>query len=87
MLEVLVANNFFYVAVTDDDDRLRALFFADLRLIAFFKDNNYIIIFDYTYKIYASGLLLLYFDIVTRLGVVLLLAYVLMPNKTFEGYK
>lgn len=87
MLEVLLTNNFFYEAITDDDDRLRALFFVDLRLIAFFKDNNYIVIFDYTYKIYASGLLLLYFDIVTRLGVVLLLVYILIPNETFEGYK
>lgn len=30
MLEVLVTNNFFYIAITDDDDRLYALFFADL---------------------------------------------------------
>lgn len=87
MLEVLVANEFFYKVVTDDDYRLRALFFADIRLIALFKDNNYIVIFDYTYKIYASGLLLLCFDIVTRLGIVILLVYVLMPNKTFDRYK
>lgn len=87
MLEVLATNEFFYEVVTDDDNRLRALFFADPRLIALFKDNNYIVIFDYTYKIYASGLLLLCFDIVTRLGLVLLLVYVLILDKTFEGYK
>lgn len=87
MLEVLGTNEFFYEAVTNDDNRLRVLFFADLRLIALFKDNNYVVIFDYTYKIHASGLPILCFDIVTRLGVVLLLAYVLMPDKTFEGYK
>lgn len=89
VLEVLSTNDFFYKIVTDDDDsdRLRALFFANLRLIALFKDNNYVVIFDYIYKIYASGLLILCFDIVTRLSVVILLAYVLMPNKTFDRYK
>lgn len=87
ILKVLATNEFFYEVVTDDDNRLRALFFADPRLIALFKDNNYIVIFDYTYKIYASGLLLLYFDIVTRLGLILLLVYVLILDKTFEGYK
>lgn len=84
---MLVTNNFFYEAVTDDDNRLRALFFADLRLIVLFKDNNYILIFDCIYKIYASGLLLLCFNIITRVGIVLLLVYVLIPNETFEGYK
>lgn len=88
MLKVLTTNDFFYKIVTDDDsNRLRALFFADLRLITLFKDNNYIVIFDCTYKIYASGLLILYFDIVTRLSVVLPLAYILMSNKTFDRYK
>lgn len=87
MLEVLVANEFFYKVVTDDNYRLRVLFFADIRLIALFKDNNYVVIFDCIYKIYASGLLLLCFDIVTRLGIVILLVYILMPNKTFDRYK
>lgn len=84
---MLAANDFFYKVVTDDDNRLRTLFFADLRLIALFKDNNYIVIFDCIYKIYASGLLILCFNIVTRLGIIILLVYVLIPDKTFEGYK
>lgn len=87
MLKVLASNDFFYKVVTDEGNRLRTLFFADLRLIVFFKDNNYVVIFDCTYKIYASGLLILYFDIVTRLGVVIPLAYILMPNETFNRYK
>lgn len=87
MLKVLASNDFFFKIVTDEGNRLRALFFADLRLIAFFKDNNYVVIFDCTYKIYASGLLILCFDIVTRLGVVIPLAYILMPNETFDRYK
>lgn len=87
ILKVLIANEFFYKTITNDDDRLYALFFVDLRLIAFFKNNNYIVIFDCTYKICASGLLLLCFNIITRLSVVLLLAYILIPNETFEGYK
>lgn len=88
MLEVLTTNDFFYKIVTDDDsNRLRVLFFADLRLIALFKDNNYVVIFNYTYKIHASGLPILYFDIVTRLSVVLPLAYMLISNKTFDRYK
>lgn len=84
---MLITNNFFYEVVTDDDNRLYALFFTDLRLIALFKDNNYILIFDYIYKIYTSGLLLLCFNIITRVGIVLLLVYILIPNETFEGYK
>lgn len=85
---MLATNYFFFKILTEDNsNRLRALFFADLRLIAIFKDNNYVVIFDYTYKIYASGLLMLCFNIVTRLGVVILLAYILMSNKTFDRYK
>lgn len=87
VLEVLASNDFFYEVVTDEGNRLRALFFADLRLIVFFKDNNYVVIFDYIYKIHASGLPMLCFDIVTRLGVVIPLAYVLMPDETFDRYK
>lgn len=88
VLEVLTANDFFYKTVTDDDsNRLSALFFADLRLIALFKDNNYVVIFDCIYKIHASGLPILCFDIVTSLSVVIPLAYVLMPDKTFKGYE
>lgn len=88
VLEVLTTNDFFYKIVTDDNsNRLRVLFFADLRLIALFKDNNYIVIFDCIYKIYASGLPILCFDIVTRLSVVLPLAYILISDKTFDRYK
>lgn len=88
MLEVLTTNDFFYKIVTDDDsNRLSALFFADLRLIALFKDNNYVVIFDYIYKIYTSGLPILCFDIVISLSIVIPLTYILMPDKTFKGYE
>lgn len=45
------------------------------------------LIFDCIYNIYLSGLLLLYFDFVIRIRVVLPLAYMLMPDETFDRYE
>lgn len=45
------------------------------------------LIFDYTYNIYSSSLLLLCFDFVIRLSIILPLAYVLIPDKTFDRYE
>lgn len=86
MLELLADSEFYTAYKVDDDNRLRCLFFVYLDFISIFRDNPYVLIFDCTYKVYASGLLLLYFDFVISLGIVLLLAYVLMPNKTFDSY-
>lgn len=86
VLEELVSNEFFTLYIIDKNNRLYCLFFAYPQLISIYKDNCYILIFDYTYKIYASSLLLLYFDFATRLGIVLLLAYVLILGKAFKDY-
>lgn len=82
----LLADSEFYTTYEVDNNRLRYLFFAYPDFISIFRDNPYILIFDYTYKVYASGLPLLYFDFVTSLGIVLPLAYILIPDKTFDGY-
>lgn len=54
--------------------------------MSIFRDNPYVLIFDCTYKVYASGLLLLCFDFVISLGIVLPLAYVLIPDEKFDRY-
>lgn len=86
VLELLANSEFYTVYEVDDDDRLRCLFFVHPDFISIFRDNPYVLIFDCTYKVYASGLLLLCFDFVTSLRVVLPLAYVLMPDKKFNSY-
>lgn len=86
VLELLADSKFHTAYEVDDDDRLRCLFFAYLDFISIFRDNPYILIFDCTYKIYASGMLVLCFDFVTSLGVILPLAHVLMPDEKFDGY-
>lgn len=86
VLELLVDSKFHTAYEVDNDDRLRCLFFAHPDFISIFRDNLYMLIFDCTYKIHASGMLVLCFDFVTSLGVVLPLAYVLMPNEKFDSY-
>lgn len=86
VLEELANNDFFTAYTIDKSNRLYCLFFAYPQLIRIYKDNSYILIFDCTYKVYASSLPLLCFDFVTRLGIVLLLAYVLMLGEAFEDY-
>lgn len=65
-----LSNNSFFVIyeVSDDDNRLRCIFFAYLELIKIYKDNTKVLIYDCTYSIHASGLLLLCFDFIIRLG-------------------
>jgi hypothetical protein len=95
VLAELENNSFFYRykdntdkdSVELDAPRLRCIFFAYPDLIAIYKENNYVLINNCTYKVYASGILLLCFDFVTRIGKVLLLAYVLMPDELFKGYE
>lgn len=82
-----LADNDFFLAYEVSGDRLRCVFFAYPRLVSIYKDNTYILIFDYTYNVYSSGLLLLCFDFVIRLSIVLPLAYVLMLDKTFNRYE
>lgn len=62
------------------------MFFVYLELIQLYKDNAKVLIYDCTYNIVKSKLLLLYFDFVLRLRTVLLLTYMLMLDKTYEGY-
>lgn len=88
-------NQGFFYAYEDDgteDDsnkpkRLRCVFFVYPNIIKIYKDNNYILILDCTYKVYASSLPLLCFDFIIRLGKCLLLAHVLIPDKLFDRYK
>lgn len=84
-----LSNNSFFVMyeVSDDNNRLRCIFFAYLELIEIYKDNTKVLIYDCTYSVYASGLLLLCFDFIIRLGQCLLLAYILIEDKTFDRYK
>lgn len=62
------------------------MFFVYLELIQLYKDNAKVLIYDYTYNIVKSKLLLLYFNFVLRLRTILLLTYILMLDKTYEGY-
>lgn len=86
VLEELESNDFFTAYTIDKNNRLYCLFFAYPQLISIYKENSYILIFDCTYQIHASSLPLLCFDFVTRLGIVLLLAYILMLGEAFEDY-
>lgn len=62
------------------------MFFVYLELIQLYKDNAKVLIYDCTYNIVKSELLLLYFNFVLQLGTVLLLTYILILDKTYEGY-
>lgn len=62
------------------------MFFIYPELIQIYKNNAKVLIYDYIYSVVKSELLLLCFDFVSRLGTVLLLAYILIPNKTYKGY-
>lgn len=62
------------------------MFFVYLELIQIYKSNAKVLIYDYTYSVVKSKLLLLCFDFILRLGTVLLLAYILIPNETYKGY-
>lgn len=86
VLEELKSNDFFIAYTVDENDRLNCIFFAYPQLIRIYKDNSYILIFDCTYKVYASSLPLLCFDFVTRLSIVLLVAYVLILGEAFKDY-
>lgn len=87
ILQELANEEFFTALETDSKDRLYCLFFVYPKCIEIYKQNAYALIFDYTYQIYASGLLILYFDFITGLGKCLLLAYILIPDETFDGYE
>lgn len=95
MLVELNNQGFFYAYEdngTEDDSsnkpkRLRCIFFIYPDIIKIYKDNNYVLILDYTYKVYASSLLILCFDFIIRLGKCLLLVYVLILDKLFDSYK
>lgn len=62
------------------------MFFIYPELIQIYKNNAKVLIYDCIYSVVKSELLLLCFNFVSRLGTVLLLAYILMPNKTYKGY-
>lgn len=85
MLATLYNKQFFY-AYKHDDSRLQYVFFVYLELISIYKDNAKVLIYDCTYQVVKSDLLLLCFDFVTRLGSVLLLAYMLIEDKTYDSY-
>lgn len=88
VLKELDSNNFFVrYKASDDDDRLRYIFFAYPELIAIYKDNAKVLIYDCTYRVYTSGLLLLCFDCIIRLGQYILLAYILIEDETFDSYE
>lgn len=80
-------NSFFVRYEASNNYRLRCIFFVYLELIKIYKNNAKVLIYDCTYKVYASSILLLCFDFINRLGQCLLLAYVLIEDKTFEGYE
>lgn len=85
MLATLHNEQFFY-AYKHDDSRLQCVFFAHPELISIYKDNAKVLIYDCTYQVVKSDLLLLCFDFVTRLGSVLPLAHVLIEDKTYDSY-
>lgn len=85
MLLLLKDKGFFY-DYRDNNGRLEYVFFVYLELIQIYKNNAKVLIYDYTYSIVKSKLPLLCFDFILRLRTVLLLAYVLMPDETYEGY-
>lgn len=85
MLLLLKDKGFFYDYLVYNG-RLECVFFAYPKLIQIYKNNAKVLIYDCTYSVIKSELLLLYLDFVLRLGTVLLLAYILMPNESYEGY-
>lgn len=87
VLAELNNNSFFARHEASNNYRLRCIFFIYLELIKIYKNNAKVLIYDCTYKVYASSMLLLCFDFIDRLGQCLLLAYVLIEDKTFEGYE
>lgn len=86
-IKELASNNFFVrYEASDDDDRLRCIFFTYPELIDIYKDNAKVLIYDCTYQVYASSILLLCFDFIIRLGQYILLAYILIEDETFDSY-
>lgn len=87
VLKELANKEFFAIPEADKDRRLRCLFFAYPKYIEIYKQNAYALIYDYTYKIYVSSLPVLCFDFIIGLSKVLPLAYIIMPDETFNSYE
>lgn len=85
MLAILKEEQFFY-AYKYNNSRLEYVFFAYLELIAIYRDNAKVLIYDYIYNVVKTNLLLLYLDFVTRLGTMLLLIYIIIYDETFKSY-
>lgn len=70
LVDIVIKELSFFVIyeVSNDNNRLRCIFFAYLELIKIYKENTKALIYNYTYSIYASSLLLLCFDFIIRLG-------------------
>lgn len=90
VLAELVDNSFFLAYKVNYDgssNRLCYVFFIYSQLVSIYKKNTYILIFNYTYNIYLSRLLLSYFDFVICLSIILPLAYILIPDEILNRYK
>lgn len=86
MLAILKDEQFFYAYKHNNNSRLIYVFFAYLELIAIYRDNAKVLIYDYIYNVVKTDLLLLCLDFVTYLSTILLLIYVIMYDETFKSY-
>lgn len=62
------------------------MFLVNLELIGIYKKNAKVLIYNCTYNIVRSRLLLLYFNFVLRFKTLLPLIYILIPVETYKGY-
>jgi hypothetical protein len=85
VLECLLEDNFF-VKPKRDGDRLEGLFFTHPELIQIYKDNGDILALNCTYSTNAYKLPLLCIVFITRVGVTIPLAHVVMPGESEEDY-
>lgn len=86
VLECLREEEFFVRKRVDDENRLTHLFFAHPELIKIYKANGDVLMVDCTYCTQEYGLLLLCFISITRIGVIVPLAYALLFGETEADY-